>query len=117
MLPGRNARRGHVFRYFQSARFLPFSVLVSATKSLSLSIDFSPLFLCKRRSGRLKQRSGSEDDLLAGVGGLAVRFALHAPLEPALDVPEVKLMLRRLCVRSVCAARCRRFSSTRSRLG
>jgi len=58
MLPGRDVRRRHAFRYFQSARFLPFTVLLSATKSLSLSIHFSLLFLCKRRSSRFNSGSG-----------------------------------------------------------
>jgi hypothetical protein len=58
MLPGRDVRCRHAFRYFQSARFLPFTVLLSATKSLSLSIHFSLLFLCKRRSSRFNSGSG-----------------------------------------------------------
>ena len=131
MLSGRHARRDHASRSFNLARFLPFAVLLSATKSLILSIHFSLLFLCKRRSNRLNTGSSrwtiSLQLWVAELSDLRRMYSMWSYMVSRLCVNMgvvlcrlfhiSRFMLWRLRVLSMSSAGCRRFATTRSRLG
>ena len=67
MLVRGRTSRGYTSHCFQSTGFLPFAILLSATKSLILNIDFSLLLLGKRLKGSSRLWSTCLQLRLAGL--------------------------------------------------